>query len=106
MKPIHWLFLSVLLNGVCEYFAKKYVACPTVKRAVFVCLISAISTCFWLPAMLETDALLATGVIWLCLSTCLLLILGLVVFHEHLSGRQVCGLVLALAAICLLNKWS
>ncbi len=100
--------LAIVLIGVSlifytagEYTSKLWSLKPS--WSLFITTLIAYSTgaSLWLPALREHGQLSALSAVWSCLSISICVGLGVFVFGEQLSPRQIAGLVLALLATIL-----
>lgn len=98
-----WLTFSAAFFAVGEYFSKKFAIQPDARGVFLVCAAYLLGTLAWLPAILSTNRLAATGTAWLLLSMIATLGIGLGIFHEKLNSFQIAGVVLAGIALALLN---
>lgn len=103
LPPVAWLTISASFFAVGEYLSRKFADAPSWKLVLFICLTYLIGTLTWLPAIVQTKKLAATGMAWLLLSIVATLGIGLGVFHERVDHFQMAGIVLAVVALILLN---
>lgn len=98
-----WLLLSAAFFAVGEYLSKKFAVRPDWKSMLQVCSMYLLGTLAWLPAILRTNQLAATGTAWLLLSMAATLGIGFGIFHERVNSVQIAGIALAALALILLN---
>jgi multidrug transporter EmrE-like cation transporter len=96
------LLASGVFQALGEYLSKLWGLAPTWTMAALAVLAYAVSSLIWLPALLYRDQLSTIGIAWDLVAVSTTLFLGLVVFHEVLSPRQIIGIVLAIFALWLL----
>ena len=92
---------SLIFYGVGEYYSKVWCLKPNWSLAILVTSLYAISGAMWLPALRQHGQLSALSAVWSSLSVIICVLLGVFLFHEQLSTRQIIGLVLALFAVIL-----
>jgi multidrug transporter EmrE-like cation transporter len=102
IPAIVWLILSGIFNAFGEYLSKEWGYTHTWELALFVAVAYVCSSLLWLPALLKQNQLSTMGVAWILIALVFTLILGLVVFKEHLSLIQWVGIVLGSIAVVLL----
>ncbi|MGC2472693.1 MAG: hypothetical protein WA485_00040 [Candidatus Sulfotelmatobacter sp.] len=98
-----WLVLSAAFFAVGEYLSNKFAIRPDWKGLFVVCSMYLLGSLAWLPALIRTNQLAATGTAWLLLSMVATLGIGFGVFHERVNSIQTAGIVLAALALVLLN---
>jgi drug/metabolite transporter (DMT)-like permease len=98
-----WLVISAIFFGFGEYLSKRWGMQPTLGFAVITVCTYAIGTFAWLPALLHKNQLAIMGTAWLLLAMVATIGIGFFVFHEHLNGYQIAGVILAFAALVLLS---
>ena len=103
LPTLLWLVLSAAFFAVGEYLSKKFALRPDWRGLVLVCSMYLLGSLAWLPALIRTNQLAATGTAWLLLSMIATLGIGFGVFHEKLNSVQIAGVVLASMALVLLN---
>jgi len=104
VPAIVWLVISSIFFAIGEFFAKKWGMQPGIALMIKVLILYALSSMFWLPALLHKNQLLIMGTAWLILALVVTVLLGFFVFHEKLNTLQWLGIILALAALILLNQ--
>lgn len=57
-----------------------------------------IGAALWLPALREHGQLSALSAVWSCLSIIICILIGVCLFNEELTTRQIVGLILAIMA--------
>jgi multidrug transporter EmrE-like cation transporter len=96
------LLASGVFQALGEYLSKLWGITPSWSMAALAVAAYAVSSLIWLPALLYRNQLSTIGIAWDLIAVATTLILGLIVFHETLAGRQIVGIVLAIVALCLL----
>ena len=100
---IAWLVLSALLFAFGEYLSKKFALAPSFSYVALIVFIYALGTLAWLPAILQKNQLSIVGAIWSVMSLLATVLIGVIIFDEHLNALAVAGLVLGFLAILLLS---
>lgn len=100
---IIWLILSALFFATGEFFSKKFGLEPS--WYLFGCIMMSyiIGTIMWLPAIISNNQLSIVGAIWSVLSLMATVLIGVVLFNEHLSTLAIFGIVLGLASVLILS---
>lgn len=83
--------------------SKKWSLHPSLKLALILVVPYMCSTWLWLPAIRNSQKLAITGIAWSVMTAIMTVILGVCLFREHLSVENYIGLILAGAALVLLN---
>ena len=96
------LLASGVFQTLGEYLSKIWGRSPSWSMAAFAVAAYAVSSLIWLPALLYRNQLSTIGIAWDLVAVSTTLFLGLVVFHEVLSAKQIIGIALALFALWLL----
>lgn len=99
---IAWLILSALLFAFGEYLSKKFALAPSFSYVALIVFIYALGTLAWLPAILQKNQLSIVGAIWSVMSLLATVLIGVLIFGEHLNTTAILGLLLGFAAIVLL----
>lgn len=97
-----WLILSALSFAGGEYASKKFALSPSTAYVVLTILLYAGSSLFWLPAILKTNQLALTGILWLLLAMIATIGMGVFMFGEPLLWYHWVGIIFAGLAIILL----
>lgn len=97
-----WLMFSALLFASGEYFSKKFALSPSTIFVVLTLLSYAGSSLLWLPAILKTNQLALTGILWLLLAMIATVGMGVFMFGEPLLWYHWTGIILAAVAIIFL----
>ena len=103
IPAIVWLVISALFFACGEFLSKKFAIHPSVYLVVAVVVIDAISTLAWLPAILQKNQLSIVGAMWSVLSLLTTVLIGLIIFREHLNLTAILGIIFAFIAIGLLS---
>ncbi len=98
-----WLILSAIFFAVGEFFSKKFALAPNWSYVALVVIIYALGTLAWLPAILQKNQLSIVGAIWSVLSLLATVLIGVLIFKEHLNIIGISGIALALISIFLLS---
>lgn len=96
------LVLSVGFYTAGEYFSKLWGLSPSVVLMALAIACYITSSLLWFPALLYRNQLSTVGISWDVMALCGTLLMGLVIFQEHLSGKNWLGLALGLIAVYLL----
>lgn len=97
-----WLTASAIAVVAGDYAAKRW----SLDRggllfwSAVVCY--GLASQFYLPTLLR-HGLITTSIVWVILSTAGFLILGTIVFHEHLRHHQWLGVIFGVVSILLLS---
>ena len=101
--PLILLFtVSALFVGVGDYLAKKWSLVPGWNFCAGALVCYFISSFFYLLT-LTRKGLVVSCVIWSISSIVAFLFVGLVIFHETLSGMQLIGVILGTISLILLS---
>ena len=100
---IAWLVLSALFFAFGEYLSKKFALAPSFSYVALIVGIYALGTLAWLPAILQKNQLSIVGAIWSIMSLVATVLIGVIIFGEHLNALAITGLVLGFLAILLLS---
>lgn len=100
---IAWLVLSALFFAFGEYLSKKFALAPSFSYVALIVGIYALGTLAWLPAILQKNQLSIVGAIWSVMSLVATVVIGVLIFGEHLNATAIVGLLLGFAAIVLLS---
>ncbi len=98
-----WLLISAVFFAAGEFLSKKFALQPKFVFIFWVLVVDGIGTLAWLPAILAKQQLSIVGSLWSVLSLLLTVMIGLLVFHEKLSGLGAAGIVAAFVAVFLLS---
>lgn len=100
---LYWLVASVIFFALGEYLSKKWALKPGYLLGTYAVLMYSIGSLLWLPALLQHNEIVVMGRIWLLMATAGSMLVGLIVFHEHLTPIQWTGVALSLSALALLS---
>lgn len=98
-----WLLISTACFACGEYLSKKWGMSPSWKMTLAVLLPYMLGTLAWLPSLLHKNSLSVMGIAWSLMSVMATLGIAFFIFNEKLSALNAAGLVLALAALVLLQ---
>jgi multidrug transporter EmrE-like cation transporter len=98
-----WLALSILFYAFGEFLSKKWALTPSISFASAVAVSYALCGLAWIPLVQLKGSLALAGAIWLVSATVVTILLGVLIFHEPITRLQATGLVLAIAALLLLE---
>jgi multidrug transporter EmrE-like cation transporter len=101
--PLIFLFtVSAVFVGVGDYLAKKWSLMPGWSFCTGALTCYFISSFFYLLT-LTRKGLVVSCVIWSISSIVAFLFVGLIIFHESLSGMQLIGVILGTISLILLS---
>ena len=100
---ILWIVLSALCFAVGEYFSKKFGLQPSLTLAACVLLSYNIGTLLWLPAIVQNNQLSIVGAMWSVMSLLATVLIGVLIFGEHLSTTAIIGILLGFISVFLLS---
>ena len=100
---IIWLVLSALCFAVGEYFSKKFGLAPGWLYVGCVLASYIMGTLFWLPAIIQNNQLSIVGAMWSVMSLLATVLIGVLIFGEHLSTLAIAGIVLGFVSVFLLS---
>jgi multidrug transporter EmrE-like cation transporter len=101
--PLILLFtVSALFVGGGDYLAKKWSLSPGWSNCVGALTCYGVSSFFYLLTV-SRKGLVVSCVIWSISSIIAFLFVGLVIFHETLSGMQLIGVILGTISLVLLS---
>ncbi len=96
------LLLAVCMNIAGDYAGKFW----SVHQKPWIFLIAfglyALAGLLYLPSLLK-EGLIVTSLIWTILTVVGFVLVGLLIFHEHLTTMQLLGVGLGVAAVVLLS---
>src|SRR5690348_9566630 len=98
-----WLLISAAFFACGEYFSKKFGLSPNATYFAIVIMSYALAAALWLPAIMQKNQLSIVGAIWSVLSLVATVLIGTVLFGEHLNAYAVAGIVLGLVSVFLLS---
>lgn len=94
--------IGMLFYSVAEYFSKMYAnGVPYVIIVAFIAYIAC--TAFWFPALKNNNQLVVMAFIWSIAQALITMVIGILMFKEHLNIMQTAGTVLAIGALALLG---
>lgn len=96
------LLASGVFQALGEYLSKLWGMTPSWGLGALAVGAYAVSSLVWLPALLYRNQLSTIGIAWDLIAVMTTLMLGFLVFHEAVGGRQIVGILLALVALWLL----
>lgn len=103
MNYIFWLILSSLFFVGGEFWSKKFALDPKISFVILVLITYGVADLLWLPAILQKNQLSIVGVMWSVMSLTLTLLMGVLIFKEHLSLTGILGIITAFVSIILLS---
>ena len=100
---IVWLLFSTTAFAFGEFFSKKFALSQS--WVIFFTLMGCymLSTLLWLPAIVEDNQLSIVGSIWSVLSLVVTVLIGTLIFHEHLNLLAIIGIALGAISVFLLS---
>jgi multidrug transporter EmrE-like cation transporter len=103
LPPIIWLVLSGIFFAGGEYLSKSWVLSPR-PLILFALTISYMTgVIFWLPALKQRPELAITGTLWSVITLLITVAMGVFLFGESISSKQILGILFAIAAVVLLS---
>ncbi len=103
IPAIIWLIVSALFFAFGEFFSKKFALNPSLAYVLIIVAIYTLGTLAWLPAILQKSQLSIVGAIWSVLSLLATVLIGVLIFREHLSLIGILGIIFAFIAVALLS---
>ena len=103
IPAIIWLIASALFFAFGEFLSKKFALNPSFTYVLIIVGVYALGTLAWLPAILQKNQLSIVGAIWSVLSLLATVLIGILIFHEHLNVIGILGIVFAIIAVALLS---
>jgi multidrug transporter EmrE-like cation transporter len=103
IPPIIWVFMGICFLTYGDYLSKLWAYKPTIWLFLFTILVYSFSACFWFPAIYQKNQIATMGTIWQLMGVIGAMLVGLLIFHEHLVWYQWLGLVLAIVSMLLLG---
>jgi multidrug transporter EmrE-like cation transporter len=100
---IVWLIISALFFACGEFLSKKFALNPSTQYVLFIIVMYTLGTLAWLPAILQKNQLSIVGAIWSVMSLLATVLIGIIIFHEHLNTIGILGIIFAAIAISLLS---
>lgn len=100
---LFWLVLSAVFFACGEFLSKKFALGPKPTLVMLILLAYILGTFAWLPAILQKNSLSIVGTIWSVMSLFATVLIGVIIFKEHLSVIGIMGMVLAVVSIVLLS---
>lgn len=89
--------------GCGEYASKQWAYGPSISLTFLTVGLYALATLAWLPALLHNNHLAVMGTAWLLLATVATVSIGIVAFHERVSGIKIIGIVFSVLSLVLLS---
>ncbi len=103
IPALAWLVLSALFFAFGEFLSKKFVLAPSGSYIILIIFIYSLGTLSWLPAILQKNQLSIVGAIWSVLSLLATILIGTLIFNEHLTTTGIIGIIFAIIAVFLLS---
>ena len=100
---IIWLVLSALCFAIGEYFSKKFGLAPGWFYLGAVLASYILGTFFWLPAIIQNNQLSIVGAMWSVMSLLATVLIGVLIFGEHLNTLAIAGIFLGFLSVFLLS---
>lgn len=98
-----WLIISAILFAIGEFLSKKFALNPSWEYVVVTVFVYLLGSLAWLPAILQKNQLSIVGAIWAVLTLVATILIGVVIFNEHLSVVGIVGVCFAIIAVALLS---
>ncbi len=96
-----WLTLSATTVIIGDYLAKRWSIDRGATLFISAMAAYALSGPFYLPTLLK-EGLVVTSLIWTIITTLGLLVVGMLIYHEHLTTSQSIGVILGIISMILL----
>lgn len=103
MHYLYWLLISALFFAFGEFLSKKFALAPSWQYVLLITFIYMLGTLAWLPAILQKKQLSIVGAIWSVISLLATVLIGILIFKEHLSLIGIVGIILAFVSFFLLS---
>jgi multidrug transporter EmrE-like cation transporter len=103
IPPLAWLALSAVFFAAGEFLSKKFALAPSWSYVLLVACAYLLGSLAWLPAILQKNQLSIVGAIWSVLSLLTTILIGVLIFGEHLNTTAIIGIILAFVAVFLLS---
>lgn len=100
---IVWLIISALFFAYGEFLSKKFAISPSIYYVFVILIIYSFGVLAWLPAILQKNQLSIVGAIWSVLSLLTTVLIGILIFNEHLNLMGIIGIIFAIISIALLS---
>lgn len=100
---IIWLTLSAVCFAMGEFFSKKFGLEPGWFFVGCIFASYGMGTLLWLPAIIQNNQLSIVGAIWSVMSLLATVLIGVVIFGEHLNLIAVAGIILGFISVFLLS---
>ena len=106
MHPVAWILLSMVFFAGGEILSKIWASSSTRGPGLVLAAIGvySIGSLLWFPAIGQKNHLTSLGTFWNICAMAVTILIGMVVFRESVSVRQVVGIVVAGIACVLLSK--
>jgi multidrug transporter EmrE-like cation transporter len=98
-----WLVISAIVFAVGEFLSKKFAMSPSWNYVIVIVIVYAIGSLAWLPAILQKNSLSVAGAMWSVLTLLFTVMIGVLIFNEHLGLVGTLGVVFAIIAVALLS---
>lgn len=98
-----WLIISAVLFAIGEFLSKKFAMNPSWSYVIVTIIFYLFGSLTWLPAILQKNQLSVVGAIWAVLTLVATILIGVVIFNEHLSVVGIIGVCFAIIAVALLS---
>jgi multidrug transporter EmrE-like cation transporter len=103
IPAIIWLIISALFFACGEFLSKKFALHPSASYVIVIIVVYTLGTLTWLPAILQKNQLSIVGAMWSVLSLLATVLIGVLIFDEHLSLVGILGILFAIISIGLLS---
>jgi multidrug transporter EmrE-like cation transporter len=103
IPALAWLVLSALFFAFGEFLSKKFALAPSGSYIILIIFIYSLGTLCWLPAILQKNQLSIVGAIWSVLSLLATVLIGTLIFNEHLTTTGIIGVIFAFITVFLLS---
>jgi multidrug transporter EmrE-like cation transporter len=103
LPPLLWLTLSGLFFAGGEYLSKRFILGPSWPIFILLMCMYCFGVLLWIPALMQQRDLSVAGTLWSVISLCMTVLIGIIIFHESLTGLRIVGILLAAASIVILS---
>ena len=104
IPTLAWFAFAMLAYFVAEYWSKLWGDAPTWQLALLINIAYTVSTIGWLAIMAERKQLILMSMFWYLMGGIVSVLVGYVLFHEHLSPLQWAGVGTTVISVMLLSS--
>lgn len=93
----------MIFYSFAEYFVKLYAQSPRLSMVYVSLLFYTLNTLCCYPILAKYNSITITGMLWAMCNIIMCLFVGIIIFDEPLTYKQIFGIVLGIVAVILLS---